>query len=78
MDYQKQDFEMMGEMWKMLREYGNLTNAPEDEDRWHEFMILTDAFEMKYPNTRGLMREFRFMIQERSVSTNKGVLKIAC
>lgn len=78
MDYQKQDFEMMGEMWKMLREYGNLTNAPEDEDRWHEYVEKSNEIRRKYPDARRLFIDLDIMLECRARKANQGELKIAC
>ena len=77
MDQKKRDFDLMQDIWHLIKEFGNLTNGPQDEQRWSDMMDRSEELIHKYPEARGLFKEVRFMINERAVASNQGEIKIA-
>ena len=78
MDQKKRDCDLMQDIWHLFRDFGDITNGPQDEKRWSDLMKQSEVLIHKYPEARGMFKEVRFMLQERGVTTNQGDLKIAC
>ena len=76
----KRDFDLMQELWHLLKEYGDLTNNGTDEScaRWSEYMNKSSALRRKYPEAKALFIDLEFMLHDRAVASNQGDLKLAC
>lgn len=78
MDQKKKDYEMINDLWSLLRDYGDLTNSQDDEARWREYIDKSMDLRRKHPEARRLFIDLDIMLERRSVATNQGDLKIAC
>ena len=80
MDQKKRDFDMMQDIWHLLKEYGDLTNDGtfESVNRWTEFLDKSSALKQKYPEARKILIDIEFMLNDRAVASNQGDLKAAC
>lgn len=77
-EQQKKDHEFVIDFWKLLKEFGNLTNDPQDQSRWHEFVERSNEIRKKYPEERRLFIDLDIMLNNRALAANGGELKIAC
>ena len=80
MDQKTKDYELIKDLWALLKEYGNLTNNGTDEScaRWTEYMNKSSALRRKYPDAKMLFIDLEFMLRDRALASNQGELKIAC
>ena len=77
-DQQQIDYDLIADMWHLLREYGDLSNAPDEADRWHEYVEKSNEIRRKYPDARRLFIDLDIMLECRARKANQGELKIAC
>lgn len=77
-DQQMKDRKLMTDLWYLLRDYGDLTNAPEDAGRWHEYVEKSNELRKNHPEARRLFIDLDIMLEIRGRNTNKSDLKIAC
>lgn len=77
-DQQQIDYDLISDLWHLLREYGDLTNAPDEADRWHEYVEKSNEIRRKYPDARRLFIDLDIMLNNRALAANRGELKIAC
>ena len=79
-DQQQADYDLISDLWHLLREYGDLTNDGtfESVNRWTEFLDKSSALKQKYPEARKILIEIEFMLNDRAIASNQGDLKTAC
>ena len=78
MDQKKRDYQMILNMWTLLKEYGDITNGDEDDERTSALSLKLAELRREYPEERTFLMDFEQMFVRRAVTSNKGVLKIAC
>ena len=78
MDQKKRDYQMILNMWTLLKEYGDITNGDEDDERTSALSLKLAELRREYPEERTFLMDFEQMFVRRAVASNKGVLKIAC
>ena len=64
---QQSDYDMM---WRILRDYGNLTNSDSDQPRRRDMLDLSDELVTLHPETRKMVKELRFILNDRAKSQN--------
>ena len=69
---------MILNMWTLLKEYGDITNGDEDDERTSALSLKLAELRREYPEERTFLMDFEQMFVRRAVASNKGVIKIAC
>ena len=77
-DQQQADYDLISDLWHLLREYGDLTNDHMQLDRWEEYTNKSEELRKRHPEARILFVDLDNMLERRSVQKNQGELKIAC
>lgn len=65
---QQSDYDIINRIWRILRDYGNLTNSDSDQPRWRDMFDLSDELVTLHPETRGMVKELRFILNDRAKS----------
>lgn len=67
---QESDYDIINRLWKIFRDYGNITNEDRDLERWAKIIDLSDELVTLHPETRGMVKELRFILNDRAKSQN--------
>jgi hypothetical protein len=71
------DRKLITDIWYLLRDYGDLTNAPTQEGRWSEYVDKSNEIRRRYPEARRLFIDLDIMLERRSKAADQGELKMA-
>ena len=77
-EQQKNDHELVCDLWKLLKEFGDLTNDHMQLDRWESYIDKSEELRKRHPEARRLFIDLDIMLERRSVQKNQGELQIAC
>ncbi len=71
---QKSDYSATLALWRMFREFGDITNTEKDQPRWGELVDMADDMGRKMPEYKRLICSMiRFLEDRAKASTQEDV-----
>ena len=63
---QAKDYDLIQNLWHMLRDYGDITNTEQDEDRWSALISDANTAAGNDPEARMLMADVLAVMEHRA------------